>query len=135
MFVNLFFLITALEFPWGDLPEGTTVCDFGGGVGNIATQLANSYPGLRIVLQDLAHQLKIAEEEVWPEHSPKAIAERRVEFIPFDFLKEPPKQGCDIFYVSRPNVLALNCLTHVIISAEKYLVCVFFTVNTLAARY
>jgi hypothetical protein len=103
LFVHFFFLTVIIDFPWGKLREGTTVCDFGGGVGNISTQLANSYPGLRLVLQDLPHQLKIAEEEVWPEHCPKAIAEHRIEFIPFDFLQEPPKQGCDIFYVSCLN--------------------------------
>ncbi|EKM76021.1 hypothetical protein AGABI1DRAFT_79240 [Agaricus bisporus var. burnettii JB137-S8] len=91
------------EFPWGSLPEGTTICDVGGGVGNISTQLANSYPALRLILQDLPHQLKIAEEEVWPEHAPKAIAENRIEFIPFDFLQEAPKLGCDIYYVK--NIL------------------------------
>lgn len=104
MFSDQFFLLNiTTEFPWGSLPEGTTICDVGGGVGNISTQLANSYPALRLILQDLPHQLKIAEEEVWPEHAPKAIAENRIEFIPFDFLQEAPKLGCDIYYVSYPK--------------------------------
>jgi hypothetical protein len=54
---------------------------------------------LRLVLQDFPHQLKVAEEEVWPERCPEALSENRIEFIPLDFFKGPPKQNCDIYLV------------------------------------
>ncbi|XP_006460606.1 hypothetical protein AGABI2DRAFT_117546 [Agaricus bisporus var. bisporus H97] len=91
------------DFPWGQLPKGTSVCDVGGGVGNISIQLAKSYPSLHLVLQDLPHQLKFAEEETWPELCPEAISEHRIEFIPLDFFQESPKRSCDIYYLK--NIL------------------------------
>jgi ubiquinone/menaquinone biosynthesis C-methylase UbiE len=82
------------------LPKGSVVCDVGGGVGNISVQLAKCYPALRLVLQDLPEQLKIAKQEIWPERCPEAIMERRIEFVPLDFFTELPKRGCDIYFVS-----------------------------------
>jgi hypothetical protein len=101
------------DFPWSKFPEGTTVCDVGGGVGNITIQLAKSYPALHLILQDIPEQLRIAEEKVWPEQCPSAISEHRIEFIPVDFLQESPKQNCDIYYVSSTirleAVLLITC--------------------------
>jgi hypothetical protein len=89
----------SLDFPWENLPKGTTVCDVGGGVGNISIQLAKSYPAINLILQDLPQQLQVAEEKVWPERFPEAISGHRIEFIPLDFFKESPKPNCDIYYV------------------------------------
>ncbi|KAF7782904.1 hypothetical protein Agabi119p4_2280 [Agaricus bisporus var. burnettii] len=101
------------DFPWGQLPRDTVVCDVGGGVGNISIQLAKSYPSLHLILQDLPHQLKVAEEKTWPELYPKAISERRIDFVPLDFLQESPKQNCDIYYLK--NILHdwsdVDCIT------------------------
>lgn len=47
-------LITlSAAYPWASLPEGTTVCDLGGGNGHVTLDLIRSFPQLRIVLQDL----------------------------------------------------------------------------------
>jgi methylase of polypeptide subunit release factors len=92
-------LTTAKDFPWNKLPKGTTVCDVGGGVGNISIKLAKHYPTLHLVLQDLPQPLDTAEKKIWPERCPEAISENRIEFIPLDFLKGAPKKGCDIYYV------------------------------------
>jgi hypothetical protein len=35
----------------------------------------------------------------WAQDYPLAHAENRVNFVPFDFLKEPPVKGQDIYYV------------------------------------
>jgi ubiquinone/menaquinone biosynthesis C-methylase UbiE len=91
------------RFPWDILPEGTIVCDVGGGVGNISLKLAKRYPTLRLVLQDLPQPLNTAEKKIWPERCPEAISENRIEFVPLDFLKGTPKEGCDIYYVSFLN--------------------------------
>jgi tRNA1(Val) A37 N6-methylase TrmN6 len=91
------------DFPWNLLPQGTTVCDVGGGVGGVCIKLAKRYPKLHFVLQDLPKPLVIAEKEIWPEYCPEAISENRVEFIPLDFFKGPPKEGCAIYYVRFMN--------------------------------
>jgi hypothetical protein len=88
-----------LEFPWKQLPEGTVVCDVGGGIGGISVQLAKCYPRLHFVLQDLPKQIDGAEKNFWPEHCLEAITERRIDFIPLDFFKESPKEHCDIYFV------------------------------------
>jgi len=76
------------------------ICDVGGGVGNISIQLAERYPALQFILQDLPGQLEIAKHNVWPQHCPNAIQQKRISFIPLDFFKESPKKGCDIYFVS-----------------------------------
>ena len=48
------------EFPWNDLPTGTTVCDVGSGVGMVSIELARKYPNLHLTLQDLPHIIEQA---------------------------------------------------------------------------
>ncbi|KAJ3504648.1 hypothetical protein NLJ89_g7830 [Agrocybe chaxingu] len=87
------------EFPWKELGDGATVCDLGGGVGNIALQLAKAYPTLQLKLQDLPETIKQAENHVWPEKCPEAIEEKRVVFKPINFFKESPIAGCNIYFL------------------------------------
>jgi len=54
------------EFPWKELGDGATVCDVGGGIGDISLQLAKAYPNLRLILQDLPEQINVAKNEIWP---------------------------------------------------------------------
>ncbi|RDB18706.1 3-O-methyltransferase 2 [Hypsizygus marmoreus] len=86
-------------FPWKELPPGSTVCDVGGGVGNISMQLAKAYPQLQLKLQDTHDRIMQAQTEVWPKEVPEAIAEQRIEFKAIDFFTEPPIKGCDIYYL------------------------------------
>ncbi|KAG6827647.1 hypothetical protein H0H92_011013 [Tricholoma furcatifolium] len=87
------------DFPWDEFPPGTTVCDIGGGVGNMSMALAKAYPNLQIKLQDLQNVISLAETQVWPNDCPTAIAEKRIEFKAMDFFLESPIQGCDIYYL------------------------------------
>src|SRR6266446_6344938 len=88
-----------LEYPWKELYNGATVCDVGGGVGNIPLQLAKAHPKLQLILQDLPERIKQAKDEVWPKECPEAIAENRITFEPIDFFKSSPVPGCDVYYV------------------------------------
>jgi hypothetical protein len=97
---GLFLMLeVCLEFPWKDLGNGATVCDVGGGIGNITLQLAKAHPNLQLVLQDLPERMKQAGNEVWPKECPEAIAENRITFEPIDFFKSSPVPGCDVYYV------------------------------------
>ncbi|KAF9544584.1 S-adenosyl-L-methionine-dependent methyltransferase [Agrocybe pediades] len=87
------------EFPWNELGEGASVCDVGGGVGNITLQLAKAYPKLQLVLQDLPATITQARNEVWPAQCPEAIAENRITFEPIDFFAGSPVSGCDVYYM------------------------------------
>ncbi|PPR07611.1 hypothetical protein CVT24_004164 [Panaeolus cyanescens] len=86
-------------FPWKDLPQGTSVVDVGGGIGNVTMQLAKKYPTLQLKLQDLPERIVQAKNEVWPEKCPEAIAEQRIEFKALDFFAETPIPNCDIYYL------------------------------------
>ncbi|KAK0234213.1 S-adenosyl-L-methionine-dependent methyltransferase [Armillaria fumosa] len=90
-------------FPWDSLRHGTTVYDVGGGTGVTSIQLANKYPNLRIVLQDLPAPIELAKNEIWPKSCPAAIEDGRIEFKAFDFLVESPVKGCDVYLLK--NVL------------------------------
>ncbi|KAI0342293.1 S-adenosyl-L-methionine-dependent methyltransferase [Trametopsis cervina] len=89
----------ATEYPWHALPAGTTVCDVGSGIGAVTLELAKAHPGLKLILQDMPGVLQYAKDETWPKEAPEAIAEGRVEFLPMDFFKESPKEGCDFYFL------------------------------------
>ncbi|EAU82335.1 hypothetical protein CC1G_06645 [Coprinopsis cinerea okayama7 len=87
------------EYPWNKLPKGASVCDVGGGVGNITMQLAKAHPHLQLKLQDIPERIRQAREEVWPLKCPEAIEQGRIEFQAMDFFSEAPIPGCDIYYL------------------------------------
>ncbi|KAJ3505864.1 hypothetical protein NLJ89_g7188 [Agrocybe chaxingu] len=87
------------QFPWKELPDGASVCDLGGGVGNISLQLAKAYPTLKLILQDLPETIQRAKTEVWPEKCPEAIRQKRIEFKTIDFFKESPVAGCNVYFL------------------------------------
>lgn len=87
------------EFPWRDLPAGTTFCDVGGGIGNMSMHIAKAHPHIQIKLQDQPKQIEQAVQDHWPNNYPQAIEENRVEFKAMDFFAEPPISGCDIYYL------------------------------------
>ncbi|KAH6873689.1 O-methyltransferase-domain-containing protein [Coprinopsis sp. MPI-PUGE-AT-0042] len=87
------------EFPWTELPAGTTFCDVGGGIGNMAMHIAKAHPHIQVKLQDQPKQIEQAIKDHWPKHYPQAIEENRIEFKSIDFFTEAPISGCDIYYL------------------------------------
>lgn len=45
-------VISLLVYPWDGLPDGTVICDVGGGNGHATLELARKFSKLKIVLQD-----------------------------------------------------------------------------------
>jgi hypothetical protein len=41
------------DFPWEDVPSGTTFCDVGGGIGSVSMELVKAHSNLKVTLQDL----------------------------------------------------------------------------------
>ena len=85
-------------FPWKSLPEGTTVCDVGGGIGHITLHFAKACPQIRVVLQDLPPTVEQARG-FWKESAPEIVEQGRVTFADLDFINESPVPGQDIYYV------------------------------------
>jgi hypothetical protein len=44
----IFISVPSAEFPWKELGDNASVCDVGGGIGNITLQLAKAYVGSHI---------------------------------------------------------------------------------------
>ncbi|TFK22818.1 S-adenosyl-L-methionine-dependent methyltransferase [Coprinopsis marcescibilis] len=86
-------------YPWDKLPEGASVCDVGGGIGNITLQLAKAHPHLKLKLQDIPERIRQAKDVVWPKSCPEAIETDRIEFKAIDFFVDPPIPGCDVYYL------------------------------------
>ncbi|KAK0185211.1 S-adenosyl-L-methionine-dependent methyltransferase [Armillaria mellea] len=103
---------------WDDSTELWAVLLYvtvGGGTGVTSMQLANTYPNLRIVLQDLPAPIELAKNEIWPKSCPAAIEDGHVEFRSFDFLTESPVQGhnwpdkeCKIILKGVGNVMSAD---------------------------
>lgn len=55
-------IMNDLDFPWKDLPNGTTFCDVGAAVGHVAMELANAYPHIHLTVQDLPNVIDQAKE-------------------------------------------------------------------------
>lgn len=66
--------------------------DLGGSTGHVSTMLANKYPKITCIVQDLPATVKAAKEQL-----PKEL-EDRVSFMSHDFWTEQPVKGADIYY-------------------------------------
>ncbi|KAF9009301.1 S-adenosyl-L-methionine-dependent methyltransferase [Hymenopellis radicata] len=87
-------------YPWGDLPNGASVCDIGGNLGQFLALLHKKHPHLKLKLQDLPIIIKQAQEEYWPAEAPDALEKQSIEFKTIDFTKEAPIPGCDVYFTS-----------------------------------
>ncbi|KAK7685213.1 hypothetical protein QCA50_011576 [Cerrena zonata] len=85
-------------FPWKDQPQGTTVCDVGGGVGHISMHFAKACPQLHLTVQDRPETVEQALQ-LWNNAEPEIMKEGRVNFVPINFLEESPVKGCDYYFL------------------------------------
>nr|GAT51470.1 predicted protein [Mycena chlorophos] len=83
-------------FDWGSLPAGSQIVDVGSGNGQVSLHIAQKYPELRIVNQDLASQIAGAEK-YWQQNLPLHIDQDLVEFQAHDFFTPQPVKDADIF--------------------------------------
>ncbi|KAI0320877.1 S-adenosyl-L-methionine-dependent methyltransferase [Amylostereum chailletii] len=88
------------NYPWGDLPKGTSVCDVGGGIGSVLILLARKQPHLRLTLQDLPNVVEQAQG-FWRDGCPEAIQERRIQFTPLNFFEQSPEKNQDVYYLKQ----------------------------------
>lgn len=83
-------LALADHYPWDAIGKGTVV-DVGGSKGNISVFLAQKYPNLRFVVQDLPDMIAGVAETL------PADVGGRVEFQAHDFFIGQPVQG-DVYF-------------------------------------
>ncbi|KIK62301.1 hypothetical protein GYMLUDRAFT_242974 [Collybiopsis luxurians FD-317 M1] len=85
-------------YPWAAQPTETTFCDVGGGNGWVSIGLVRAHPHIKVVLQDQPQVIEMAKQ-LWAKEYPSAIEQGKVEFVPFDFLKDTAVEGCDFYYL------------------------------------
>ena len=78
-------------FGWGSL-GGATVLDVGGGHGPVSIGLAEAFPDLRFIVQDLPSVLEGAPASL------PAVLKERVSFMTYNFLEMQPFKGAEVYF-------------------------------------
>ncbi|KAK7002289.1 O-methyltransferase-domain-containing protein [Favolaschia claudopus] len=85
-------------FEWSSLPAGSVLVDVGGGIGNTAMTIAQKNPDLRVVVQDLEHQVAQGKPH-WEQNFPAHVKNQMVEFQGIDFFGPQPVKNASVFMV------------------------------------
>ncbi|EXJ71559.1 uncharacterized protein A1O5_05367 [Cladophialophora psammophila CBS 110553] len=85
---------TVTGYDWGALPQGAKVVDMGGSTGHVSITIAQEFPHLRFIVQDLPQVLSQAAPV------PAEVGDRVV-FEAHDFFQpQPPSShGADVFFI------------------------------------
>ncbi|KAI1827428.1 putative O-methyltransferase [Xylaria intraflava] len=82
------------RFPWASLGK-TTVVDVGGGSGHISIYLANEFPDLEFIVQDV-NTVMLVEGPKRADYPP---VEKRVSFMQYDFNQPQPVHNAGLFFM------------------------------------
>ncbi|KAF7341723.1 hypothetical protein MSAN_02070800 [Mycena sanguinolenta] len=83
-------------FDWNGLEADSVLVDVGGGLGHTALTIAQKNPSLRVVVQDLEHQVDEAKVH-WKKNFPSHVESQMVEFQAYDFFNPQPVQNAAVF--------------------------------------
>lgn len=75
-------------YPWGNLSDAATVVDVGGSHGHVAYALAERFPNLNLVVQDLAPVI---------DSTPDQDKNKCVKFMVHDFFNQQPIKDADVY--------------------------------------
>lgn len=78
-------------FDWSNLPPDSTVVDIGGSQGHVSVHLAQKFPHLKFIVQDMPQVIEGAEAKI-----PGDVKER-VEVMVHDMFTEQPVAGADVY--------------------------------------
>ncbi|KAK4122080.1 S-adenosyl-L-methionine-dependent methyltransferase [Parathielavia appendiculata] len=82
-------------FRWRDIPDGGIVVDVGGSTGSSAIALAEAFPHLTFIVQDLPANAENGRKSAAKTH-PESITSR-LSFQGHDFTKPQPVHGADVY--------------------------------------
>jgi 6-hydroxytryprostatin B O-methyltransferase len=82
-------------FAWETIREGGIVVDVGGSVGDAAIAIAEAFPHLKLVVQDLPRNTDNGRKML--ESSPKKALAERVTFQGHDFMEKQPVRDADVY--------------------------------------
>jgi hypothetical protein len=81
----------AAYFDWAGLPEDGVVVDVGGSRGHVSAHLAERFPHLKFIVQDMPEVVKGAEEAI-----PSDVADR-VSFVSHDMFTKQPVPDANVY--------------------------------------
>ena len=90
---GLEFLSTA--YPWASIKDGGIVVDLGGSQGHVSAFLAEKFPSLQFIVQDLP---EVISDKNPTYQVPESVA-HRVKLMAHDFFTEQPVKDVDVFLV------------------------------------
>lgn len=82
-------------FAWDGICEAAVVVDVGGSTGDAAIALAEAFPHLKLVVQDLPANVDNGRKML--DSSPKASLAEHITFQAHDFMQRQPIQDADVF--------------------------------------
>ncbi|KAH9478947.1 4-O-methyltransferase 1 [Psilocybe cubensis] len=85
-------------FDWNSLKPDSTVVDVGGGIGVTISPLAERYPDLNIVIQDLPIVVEEGKK-FWSQKYPHALSSNRVKLQAQDFFDVQPVKNASVFFL------------------------------------
>ncbi|KAK4548666.1 hypothetical protein LTR36_009577 [Oleoguttula mirabilis] len=80
------------HFEWAQLPANSTVVDVGGSRGHVSQHLAQKFPQLSFIVQDLPEVIEGAKDKL-----PETVDKGRVDFIAHDMFTAQPVQGAAVY--------------------------------------
>ena len=81
------------NYPWGSMENGLVV-DVGGSKGEYGIAIADKFPGINVIIQDLPDVISKSQSSASTENSSD-----RVNFMAHDFFTEQPVKGADVYFM------------------------------------
>ena len=99
-------------FDWASLPDGATVVDVGGSGGHSSIAIAERFPRLNFVVQDLPETIANAQKSF---SALQSAVKDRIRFMAHDFFQPQPLVDADVFLLRMiihdwPDIQALTIL-------------------------
>lgn len=89
-------------YPWASLPKGSTVVDVGGARGHVSAYLAEQYPQLEFIVQDLQEVVDDSSSKDDGAETPYQIPDTvndRVKLMAHDFFDAQPVKGAAVYFI------------------------------------
>jgi len=118
------------DFPWKDMPKGTTIVDIGGGEGGLVMSIAKAHPHLKVIDQDRP-EVQDAAHIMWKKNIPEIFEQGRIAYQSYNFFTPQPLKGEQYVYIMRciihdwPHaecVAILNALKGALLPSSRLLI-------------
>jgi hypothetical protein len=84
---------------WASYPENSIVVDVGGSTGSVTHLIAEKFPHLNYVIQDLPKIIENETPQYWQQHWPEFVAQGKVTFQAHDFFTPNPIKNASVFFM------------------------------------